>query len=148
MRKKCSLSPLHIFTHNKDDESWAQYRLDGVKVSWFQNVFLVSSISQKTCKIFDFPLWYLNSNCFRSFFGRMNDTKMNFEIKWPLTVASKVQLVSKGNFGTFKSTKKPTKGMLLKKSYSDLSNKVELLWEDQRYTYRVLQTIQMKVILL
>ena len=31
-------------------------------------------------------LWYLRSNCFRSFFWRIEDTKKHFKINWPLLI--------------------------------------------------------------
>ena len=49
-----------------------------IKVSEFQNVFLVSSILPKKRKNSTLLLWYLMSNCFRSFFGRIEDTKKTF----------------------------------------------------------------------
>ena len=49
---------------------------------------------------------------------------------WPLIVASKVQLLSKGHFGIFKmSDKKIRHVIILKSSNSDLSDKVELFSE-------------------
>ena len=62
--------------------SWVQI----IMGNWFQNVFLVSSILQKNeWKISTLLLWCLNSNCFRSFLGKLNTKKRHFDIIWPLT---------------------------------------------------------------
>ena len=39
----------------------------------------------KRTKILTLLLWYLKSNCFCSFFWRIEDTKRHFEIDWPLS---------------------------------------------------------------
>ena len=48
--------------------------------------FLVSSILPKKEQkiLLYYYSMYLKSNCFRSFFGRIEDTKKHFEINWPL----------------------------------------------------------------
>jgi hypothetical protein len=52
-----------------------------LKVNELRNVSLVSSIlPKKEQKKSSLILWYLKSNCFCSFFGRIEDTKKNFEV--------------------------------------------------------------------
>ena len=61
------------------------------KISWFLNVFLLSSIHPKNeWKNVTLLLWYLMSNCFGSFFGRYEDTKKTFRNSLTFSLGSRV----------------------------------------------------------
>ena len=55
------------------------WNTDKIKVSEFQNIIFTSSILPKSDrKDLTLLLCYLKSNCFRTFFGRIEDTKKAF----------------------------------------------------------------------
>ena len=67
-----------------------------VKVSWFRNVFLVSSnFPRNERKQFDLRYQSSKVEFFCSFFGRIEDRKSPFEINWPLTSLSGLSAVNK-----------------------------------------------------
>ena len=71
-------------------------------VSIFLCKYVSSILSKKESKKNRLQLlWYLNSNCFRSVFGRIEGTKKrHFEIKWPLIRRLKLETQSTYKFIT------------------------------------------------
>ena len=63
--------------------SCLEYQFDTgefLKVSLFRNVFFIifNPPKKNELKNLTLQLWYLKSNCFPSFFGRIEDTKKTF----------------------------------------------------------------------
>ena len=78
--KMCWIEKSKFFGGNENNKICFWNFLTFNNISWFRNVFLVSSILSKRNKnstLHAVP-WYLKSNNFHSFFGRIKDTKKSF----------------------------------------------------------------------
>ena len=79
--KKSGASPQNAVLKVRPGAEWVKL----LKVGWFQNVLWYLQVSQNIKqKKSSLLLWYLKSNCFRLYFGRMKTPIRHFEINWPL----------------------------------------------------------------